>query len=264
MKSATILVEAALVAVALAQLATFQSAIGTVSKALTNLDTAVKSLDAKNPNSAAPVLQMSDAVQTALKQATTQIQGSQTLSLTDALGLQNTATDLTTTVQSTVGDLVSKKPVLDQLGVTSVAVSTLQKQQSSSKALGDAIVSKVPAIGQGIAQSSIDDINNAIKDGVTKLQAPPAAGAGAAAGGAAGGASGGTGTNTTTTTTGAGTAANAGTNMNAAVVIPGAGFVKQKMATAGAGSIAVGDFKWVALIAAALMFSLLGVKLSPL
>jgi hypothetical protein len=159
-----------LIGATVAQLAVMQKAIGNIQTALGQLDTAVKGLSS-DPNSAAPVLQASQGAGTVIKQATSDITASQTLSLQDALSLQNVANSLTTAVQTTVSDLAGKKAVLDQLGVTSVAVQTLQQQKTDSAALGKAIVSKVPAIGQNIAQQSIDKINTAIDDGIKTLSA---------------------------------------------------------------------------------------------
>ncbi|KAH8886760.1 hypothetical protein GQ53DRAFT_337004 [Thozetella sp. PMI_491] len=163
-------------------LATIQKAIGTVQTALGGLDTAIKGLST-DPNTAAPILTSSTGVQSAIKQATADISASQMLSLTDALSLQKTATGLTDTVKTVTGDLTGKKAILDQLGVTSVAVQTLQQQKTDSAALGKAIVSKVPAIGQSIAQQSIDQINTAIDAGITTLMTgtPAAGGNGTAA-----------------------------------------------------------------------------------
>jgi len=151
-------------------LASIQKAITNVQTALGSLDTAVKALSS-DPNTAAPILTASTGVQGAIKQATTDITASAVLSLNDALSLQNVATGLTTSVQTTVTDLTAKKAVLDQLGVTSVAVQSLTQQKTDSAALGKAIVSKVPAIGQSIAQQSIDKINAAIDGGIKALSA---------------------------------------------------------------------------------------------
>ncbi|KAK2075310.1 hypothetical protein P8C59_009445 [Phyllachora maydis] len=157
-------------------LATMQKAISSVQSALSTLDTAVKGLSS-DANSAPPVLKASDGVQSAMKQATSDITATQALSLQDALSLQSVANTLTASVNTTVNDLASKKPVLDQLGVTSTAVKSLQDQKAASGALGKAIVAKVPAIGQSIAQQSIDKINAAVDGAIKTLSAGGSAGA---------------------------------------------------------------------------------------
>ncbi|KAH7369440.1 hydrophobic surface binding protein A-domain-containing protein [Plectosphaerella cucumerina] len=184
MQLSLVFVQALMAGSAVAQLETIQTAITSVQDALGDLTTAVNGLNGADANSAAPILTASTNVQSVLKTATTQVQGADALGLMEALGLQNTAGGLVTAVQGTVSALTAKKADLDQLGVTSIAVKTLQDQQQSSAALSTAIVSKVPAIGKNIAQQSIDQIDTAIKGGITALQAggaaTPAPGGGAA------------------------------------------------------------------------------------
>ncbi|KAL0938356.1 cell wall protein [Colletotrichum truncatum] len=167
------------------QLQTIQGALTNVQDSLTSLDTAVKALSAADPNSAANLLDASNKVQTSLKQGTTQIQGAQELSLTDALTLQQSAGGLTTAVQTVVTDLTNKKPELDKLGATSIAVDQLKSQKAVATDFSTAVVSKVPAIGQGIAQQSVDQVTQSLDQGIQALSAPAAGGA---AGGAAPGA----------------------------------------------------------------------------
>lgn len=133
-------------------------------------------------NSAAPVLQASQNIQMTMQASTAKVNGAQALGVFDALSLQDTANSLVTSVNTTMKDLAAKKPQLDMLGVTMVAVQSIQDQKTASKALGDAIVSKVPGVGQGIAQGSIDQINAALDGGIKMLSAG-AAGGGAMTGG---------------------------------------------------------------------------------
>lgn len=181
MQFTSILARAILATSAAAQLATIQSAITSVQDALGELGTAVQGLSAADPNTAAPILTASTKVQTTIKSATQQVQGAEALGLGDALSLQDTAGGLVTAIQGTVSALTAKKPELDQLGVTSIAVQTLQQQKTESAALSSAIVSKVPAIGRNIAQQSIAEIDTAIDQGIAALSAggaaaPPAPG----------------------------------------------------------------------------------------
>jgi hypothetical protein len=152
---------------------TIKAAISQVQDSLNGLDTAVKALST-DPATAGPVLTMSEKVKATIKSATTDISGTSGVSLFQAFSLQSSAKGLTTAVQTTVGDLAAKKPVLDKLGVTSIAVMTLQQQKTDSAALGDAIVSKVPSFGQGIAQSSVKKVNDAIDSAISTLMQPAA------------------------------------------------------------------------------------------
>ncbi|KAK7956333.1 uncharacterized protein PG986_005555 [Apiospora aurea] len=187
MKLASFYLKATLAGVAYAQLATIQQAIGAVSDALGDLDTKVKAISGTDVNSAAPVLQASQKIQMTMQASTAKVSGAEALGVFDALSLQDTASSLVTSVNTTMKDLAAKKPQLDMLGVTSVAVQSIQDQKTASKALGDAIVSKVPGVGQGIAQGSIDQINAALDGGIKALSAGGAgAGAGAGAGTGAG------------------------------------------------------------------------------
>ncbi|KAI8307207.1 Cell wall mannoprotein 1 [Colletotrichum sp. SAR11_59] len=171
------------------QLATIQGAVTSVQQSLQKLDTAVKpfgsssyapapgkyqisqintsNLQAANDASTVAAVQTAATdVQSALTKAQTDIQGAQALQLQEALGLQQLATDLTSTATTTVDDLIAKKATFDQLGVSQVVAQQLTAQKQASAGLGQAIVSKVPAIGQGIAQQSIDQITAAIDKGI--------------------------------------------------------------------------------------------------
>ncbi|KZL79520.1 cell wall protein [Colletotrichum incanum] len=160
------------------QLDTIQGALKNVQDSLGQLDTTVKALSAADPNTAANLLDASNKVQAQLKQGTTQIQGAQELSIGDALTLQQSAGGLTGAVQTVVDDLVSKKPELDKLQATSIAVDQLKQQKAVAGDFSTAVVSKIPAIGQGIAQQSVDQVTNSLDGGIQKLSE---GGAGAAA-----------------------------------------------------------------------------------
>ncbi|KAK2745076.1 hypothetical protein CKAH01_18293 [Colletotrichum kahawae] len=146
------------------QLATIQGAVTSVQQSLLKLDTAVKA--ANDASTVAAVQTAATDVQSALTKAQTDIKGAQALQLQEALGLQQLATDLTSTATTTVDDLIAKKATFDQLGISQVVAQQLTAQKQASAGLGQAIVSKVPAIGQGIAQQSIDQITAAIDKGI--------------------------------------------------------------------------------------------------
>ncbi|KAI3398870.1 hypothetical protein diail_8379 [Diaporthe ilicicola] len=156
-----------------------KSALAPVMSSLKDLDTAINGLTT-DPQTAAPILSSSQAASKALSSAATQIQAADNLGLIGSLGLQQTGTDLATQVTTTVGDLTAKKPVLDQLGVTPIALQALQQQKADSGGLSDALLSKVPALARPIAGQSTDMISKALDDGIAKLSAgaaTPAAGA---------------------------------------------------------------------------------------
>ncbi|KAK1981579.1 hydrophobic surface binding protein A-domain-containing protein [Colletotrichum cereale] len=162
------------------QVAIIQGAVTTVQTALAKLDTAVKGVT-NDVASTQPVLAAATEAQNAIAKAGQDIQGAQPLQLQEALGLQQIAGDLQTSATTLIDDLISKKPNFDTLGVSSVVLKTLQDQKASTQALGTSIVSKIPAIGQTIAQQAIDQIGAVIDKGIqaysTGAAKPAAAGA---------------------------------------------------------------------------------------
>src|ERR1700760_326791 len=111
-------------------LATIQQGITSVNQALTQLDTAIKAI--QGPADAMKVTQASANVQTAITGATTKIQATQPISLTDALTLHQSASGLTTQVTTTVNDLMAKKAVIQQAGQGQTTLQALQQQKTAS------------------------------------------------------------------------------------------------------------------------------------
>lgn len=147
-----------------------------------------QAVSASDPSTLQGVLTASTNAQNSIQSATTSISGTTALSLTDALTLQQSATGLSTSVNTTVNALIAKKAVFDQVGASSVVGQQLQAQKTGAASLGTAIVSKVPAIGQTIAQQSIGQINTALDKAIavygssnsTAAPAAPAMGTAAA------------------------------------------------------------------------------------
>ncbi|OHE91300.1 cell wall protein [Colletotrichum orchidophilum] len=150
---------------------TITTALGMVQTSLEKLDTAVKGISASDPNSVAPVLNAATGSQEALTKATSMIDGASNLGLFGALGLQQTADGLVGQVQTTLGDLSQKKPVFDQLGVSSVVADALQQQKTGSGALGDTLLQKVPAIARPIAQQSTGQLTEALDSAIAVFSA---------------------------------------------------------------------------------------------
>lgn len=159
-----ILFSAALFGAAFADLQTIQGAITSVNSALTTLDTSIKAIS--GPQDAQTVLTNSQAVQTAITNATQTVQGTSAISLTDALQLQQSAQTLTTNANSTVTDLVAKKQVIQAAGETQATLQSLQGQQQAANGLANAIVSKVPAGVQSIAMQQTMQVSAALNKGI--------------------------------------------------------------------------------------------------
>lgn len=162
------------------QVDAIKAALMPVMQSLTQLDTAIKGLTT-DPATAAPILTASQSASGTLGAAATKINAAKDLGLFEAVGLQQTGSDLATMVQTTIGDLTAKKDVLDQLGVTSVAMMALTQQKDASGGLSTALLSKVPAIAKPIAQQSTDKIGKALDDGIAALSAPATAATGTTA-----------------------------------------------------------------------------------
>lgn len=145
-----------------------------------------QAVSATDPNSLTNILSAANNAQSTINSATTTVNAAQPLSLTDALTLQQSATGLTTSANQTVQALIQKKPVFDQLGVSSVVGQQLVSQKTAADGLGSAIVAKVPAVGQGIAQQSVGQITSSLDQAIavyggntTEAAAPPAPSGGA-------------------------------------------------------------------------------------
>lgn len=160
---------------------TITAALGMIQTSLKSLDTSVRSLSAKDPNTAVAVLNSAQGAQSSIEQATAMIQGADNIGLFGALGLQQSATDVVDTVTTTLGSLTQKKPVFDQLGVSSVVSDALQQQKTGSTALSEALLSKVPALARPIAEQSTGQLTEALDNAIAAFKQPAAPAAGGAA-----------------------------------------------------------------------------------
>lgn len=151
------------------------------------LDSAVKSWNGKVAD-ATDVLSASSDLGDTVSSGTSTVKGLQTLGNTDALELQEPVQDLTKTVKSVVDDLIAKKSTIVANGAGSAVEAQLTEQQSSSKGLSDAIVSKVPEALQSIATQLAGGISENLDRGVAAFKGT---GSGSSSGGSGSSASGG-------------------------------------------------------------------------
>ncbi|KAK1997951.1 hypothetical protein LX36DRAFT_607924 [Colletotrichum falcatum] len=133
-------------------LATIETALAPVIQSLSAVDLAVNSLDGTTV-SVNKLLAASEEAQTSVDKATIIVRAAGDLSVSHSLKLRKTTDTLATQTKTTLDDLVSHKAVLDQLGFSAAALVSLQQQEASSMALSDALVDKVPKIGQSEAAS---------------------------------------------------------------------------------------------------------------
>lgn len=154
------------------QVATINTAVQSITDSLTQLDTAIKAI--AGPADAMKVLTASNNVQTTLQTATTMVMGIQPISLTDALGLQQTTGALTTQVNTVVTDLTAKKAIIDQAGQTQATLQGLMQQRAASDGFAKAVTSKVPAGVQNIAANQAGTVSAALDKGIAAFGGPPA------------------------------------------------------------------------------------------
>ncbi|WYZ36317.1 hypothetical protein EsH8_XII_000067 [Colletotrichum jinshuiense] len=156
------------------QLDIIQGAIKSVQDSLDKLSTSVTNVGT-DANSAAPVISASTDVQNAITKAKTDISGAQVLQLQEAISLQDIAGGLTTTATGVIDNIISKKADFDKIGNSKTVLKSLQDEKTATGELGKAIVSKVPQIGQSIAQQAIDQVTAAIDKGITAYSSGGAA-----------------------------------------------------------------------------------------
>jgi len=143
-------------------LTTIQNVLSTISTKLGTLDTAVTSFSGDPTaltNANADVL-------STLKSGTSTISGTSDLSQSDAITVSTAVQTLETSVQKVVNDLISKKSAIVAAGAGGTILQGLQDQQAASKALADALTSKVPTELQTVAAQLSAGINTDIQKGV--------------------------------------------------------------------------------------------------
>ncbi|TEA14132.1 hypothetical protein C8034_v003179 [Colletotrichum sidae] len=151
-----------------------ESALAPVSLSLAQVDSAVLALDG-GPVTANNLLVFSQQAQTATDQATLQIQATGDLGPIRAARLRRITDGLLDQTTTTVNDLVSRKPILDNLGVSSVALESLQRQKISTMALTGALSEKVPRIGQRIAEEDSVQLQSILDTGISAYSQPAVA-----------------------------------------------------------------------------------------
>ncbi|KAI8183448.1 hypothetical protein K4K51_013326 [Colletotrichum sp. SAR 10_75] len=148
-----------------------EAALAPVSQSLAQVDAAVLALDG-GPVTANNLLVFSQQAEATTNQATLQIQQSGSLGAIRAARLRRITDGLLDQTTTTVTDLVSRKPVLDNLGVSGVALDSLQRQKISTMALTAALEEKVPRVGQRIAEEDRAQLENVLDQGIAAYSQP--------------------------------------------------------------------------------------------
>lgn len=132
-------------------LATIQGVIGDVSTKLQALNTAAQGFS----GDATALTSASSDLSSTIKSGTSTVQGTDALTLTDAVSLQSTVQGLQGNAQTLVDNLSSKKSAIEQAGLCDTVLQQSQGLSTDSQALIDAVVSKVPQEAQSIAQNLV-------------------------------------------------------------------------------------------------------------
>lgn len=132
-------------------LATIQGVIGDVSTKLTALNDAAQSFS----GDASGLTSASSDLSSTIQSGTSTVQGTDALTLTDAVSLQSTVQGLQSNAQTLVDNLASKKSAIEQAGLCDTVLQQSQGLSTDSQALIDAVVSKVPQEAQSIAQNLV-------------------------------------------------------------------------------------------------------------
>lgn len=132
-------------------LATIQGVIGDVSTKLTALNDAAQSFS----GDASALTSASTDLSNTIKSGTTTVQGTDQLTLTDAVSLQSTVQGLQSNAQTLVTNLAGKKSAIEQAGLCDTVLQQSQGLSTDSQSLIDAVVSKVPQEAQSIAQNLV-------------------------------------------------------------------------------------------------------------
>lgn len=152
-------------------LAAFQSAFGAVSDATNAFDTAVKAVStpADVNNNLADLTAKSNAIVSTLTSGTTTVNAQPALSLTDAVSLLSLSSTLATAVNTTIDDLIAKKPLVDAATPpqTSFVLTQLQSVKTAAQTFIAAVVAKVPDSVKSIANTQAQSVITALNRGIT-------------------------------------------------------------------------------------------------
>ncbi|QDS74933.1 hypothetical protein FKW77_004386 [Venturia effusa] len=154
---------------------TVTSALGMVTKSVNNLDQAVMSLN--SPTDAVAlgnIATMSQVVGDTVKKAQTIVEGTGPVSLFTALQVMQSADALTDALTTTTTDLVAKKPLVDQAGLSSVVGMMLMMQRDASSGLSGAVADQVPAFARPIAMGSAKKVTEVLDVAIKAYMGPAA------------------------------------------------------------------------------------------
>ncbi|KAI0805708.1 hydrophobic surface binding protein A-domain-containing protein [Xylaria sp. FL0064] len=147
-------------------LATVTSVVAQISSAITQLDISVKAFDTDGSQV------QSDAANlvSTIKDGAESIASSGGITLEDALGLQDVATQLSSAGQTLLTDLQSKKAEFEASGLCGDVQSTIKSIGSEVQSFVDSVVKQLPADAQDVASQLTSGISAALSSGAASFQ----------------------------------------------------------------------------------------------
>jgi hypothetical protein len=114
-----------------------------------------------------PLLSASTTLLADINHATSIASSSANLTDLEAIGIAGATQSLASAVNSTLGNVISKKKVFDSLLVVSpVVLLNLKLEKDATDKFGDAVVGKVPVGLQGIAENLLAPIDNSFEEAI--------------------------------------------------------------------------------------------------
>ncbi|KAK1676421.1 hypothetical protein BDP55DRAFT_741657 [Colletotrichum godetiae] len=155
-------------------LQTIQGAFVSISVASSNLDTAIRALT-PDPNSASALGPAMMGLEGALSQARSDVAPTSPIGISDGIALQNAADTLTKSVKIMVMSAMLQRQTLDQLNMTPMLLQSFMNQNMLSAALGQVVLSKLPAEGLQSAMAAFAGAGGSVGMGIVSLANPPLA-----------------------------------------------------------------------------------------
>lgn len=152
---------------AVAQLSVLNPVISGIVTDVGALDTAIK---AYTSGDGSDVLAAGKKLLDDINSGVTTAKGSADLTQTDALSLTTPIQSLQTATEGVIKDLTAKKCNFVSSGKAADVLTNLQDQLTASKALADAITSKVPQTLQSVAAQLSSGIATALQGGVDSFK----------------------------------------------------------------------------------------------
>jgi nitrous oxidase accessory protein NosD len=149
-----------------------QLALTSISKSISILDSSIRSLTA-HPNSTLLVSTNSQTVLRTIDMAAATVRNSQPISILDAVNLQDTGTQLTNMVMTTIKDLTARRATIEKGGAITTTLQGLMLQKNASTLLGDAIQSRVPGLAAQQAKMQAGIISMAFDMGIMAFEQQP-------------------------------------------------------------------------------------------